>query len=104
MNNTKIKLFVSAGISSNLFLAQRTKVSQKFDGGSIESSSSKTMGGYNVVNFAILAGIGMDYDLNDKIKFRIEPIYRRSLNSIVNAPIKGYLYSAGLNIGVYINI
>jgi len=56
------------------------------------------------VNFAVLAGIGMDYDFKSKIKFRIEPIYRRSINTIINAPIKGYLYSVGLNIGVYYKI
>jgi len=95
-------LFVSAGISTNIFLLQQTTATQEFaDGTTKKVSSTNIVTKFSAVNFAILAGFGVDYNVNKSAQIRVEPIYRRSLNSIISAPIKEYLYSAGLNIEFY---
>jgi len=100
--NSKLKLFLSAGVSANIFLTYKQTSIQEFSDGRTEKHTSGSIyNNFSKVNFALLAGLGIDYDLNNKIRFRLEPIYRRSINSIIDAPIKSYLYSAGLNAGIY---
>jgi len=100
--NSKLKLFLSAGVSANIFLTYKQTSIQEFSDGRTEKyASGLYYDNFSKVNFALLAGFGINYDLNNKIRFRLEPIYRRSINSIIDAPIKSYLYSAGLNVGIY---
>ena len=56
---------------------------------------------YNKVNLQMIAGLGADYDLNKHFKLRIEPYFRRSINSVSNTQIKNYMYSFGTNMAVY---
>ena len=94
----KVKIFVSAGFSTNIYLYQRTKVI--FDG-SDETSSSSSSGELSRLNFAVLIGGGIDYIINNRLNFKLEPIFRRSITPIVDAPIKQYQYSIGANFGLY---
>ncbi|CAN5124463.1 hypothetical protein BH09BAC5_BH09BAC5_18900 [soil metagenome] len=97
---TRLKFFVSGGLSTNIFLFQKTTSILEYSDGHTKTNNS-TGGGLSRINFAVVAGLGINYDLTSRLTFKIEPIYRRSITSIVNAPIKGYLYSAGINTGIY---
>lgn len=100
--NKKLNFFISAGLSANIFLTYKQTSIQEFSDGRTEKHTSGSIyNNFSKVNFALLAGFGIDYDLNNKIRFRLESIYRRSINSIIDAPVKSYLYSAGLNAGIY---
>jgi hypothetical protein len=99
----RLKLFVSGGLSTNIFLFQKTTSIVEYADGRTETNNS-IGGGLSRVNFAVLVGLGINYDLTSKLSFRIEPTYRRSITSIINSPIKGYLYSAGINTGIYIKL
>jgi len=66
--------------------------------------NNSTGSGLSRINFAVVAGLGINYDLTSRLTFRVEPTYRRSITSIINAPIKGYLYSAGINTGIYFKL
>ena len=99
----RLKFFVSGGISTNVFLFQKTTSILEYSDGRTETNNS-TGSGLSRINFAVLAGLGINYDLTSRLTFRIEPTYRRSITSIINAPIKGYLYSAGINTGIYFKL
>ena len=99
----KFKLFLSAGISNNLFISSKNKFLFKYPDGS--SSTIKGEGPKLFpVNFTLLAGFGIEHQLNKRFSLRLEPIYRRSITSIIDAPIRGYLYSAGMNFGLYYSL
>ena len=100
----RLRLFISAGISTNVFLIGKETFIAEYEDGSTKKRSHDFSVDFSKINFAALVGLGLDYDLTNKVRIRIEPIYRRSINSIIDAPIKGYLYSVGLNAGVFVNI
>ena len=97
----KCKVYVAAGISTNIFLVQKTTLLQGHNNNDYQKTSSAFSPGFNKFNFGLLAGAGISCKMTDKLDFKAEPIYTRSITSIINAPIKSYLYSAGLNIGIY---
>lgn len=98
--NKKIKFFISGGLSVNTFLYQKISSTIENRDGSIDKTKSISHPKFEKINFAALVGIGLNYDLTDKYTFKIEPVYKQSFTSIVNAPIKNYLYSVGINLGI----
>src|SRR5688572_5813324 len=103
----KVKLFISAGISTNIFLTQLTKQEVKFSDGRTDVHKDFNnhpydyYTGFKRLNLVGLAGLGAEYNLSDNFHLRIEPIYRRSITPINNTSIKSYLTSTGVNLGVY---
>ena len=99
----RAKLFLTAGISPNIFLTQKTVSHLEYSDGHTTTSTSWGSGntGFTSINLTFIAGLGFEYNISKKMYLKIEPIYRRSITSIVDAPIKGYLYSTGLNIGLF---
>jgi len=96
-----VKFFLTAGISPNIFLKQRITSIYEYNDGHTSSKSSSENSGFAKINLAFTAGLGLDYDLTKKLNLKIEPTYRCSITTIIDAPIKGYLYSIGLNTGLY---
>ncbi len=100
--NSKLKLFVSAGIDANLLSEIKVYAIDMYENDKIKERYYKvSKENYNTVNLQIIAGFGADYDLNKHFKLRIEPFFRRSVNSVSNTEIRNYMYSAGANMGVY---
>ncbi|MCD4746336.1 MAG: outer membrane beta-barrel protein [Bacteroidales bacterium] len=97
----KAKLFLTAGLSPNIFLVQKTTLIFEYSDGHTETNTSTGSSELTTINLTAIAGFGFSYDLTSKLFLKIEPIYRQSLTSIINAPIKEYLYSVGLNTGFY---
>ena len=102
--NKKFKFFLSGGLSNNIFISSTNKSTISFAPGNSTTNTTKSSTNYSLVNIAALAGFGIEQQLNSKLSLRLEPIYRRSITSIINAPIKGYLYSAGMNFGLYLSL
>jgi hypothetical protein len=98
----KLKFYVTAGISANVFLSQKVTSITSF-GNSDSRTTSKNNSGFSRINLAVLAGCGIKYPINSKANLKIEPVYMRSVTSIINAPVKSYLYSFGMNIGIFYN-
>lgn len=99
--NNRTRIFLTAGISPNIFLTCKTKSTTEYKDGHTTTHTSTSSSDYRIFNLSIIAGAGLSYDLTSKLYFNIEPTYRRSITSIVDAPIKTYLYSIGLNTGLY---
>lgn len=98
----KVKLYLTAGVSPNIFLCEKTISVIEYDDSRKERHASSEKG-YSVINLAVVGGIGFSYDFAKHWSFRLEPVYRRSVTSIIDTPVKGYLYSIGINTGVYYN-
>ena len=99
----KLKFYVAAGISANVFLNQKVTSITTY-GNSDTKVNSKVDPGFSRLNLAVSAGCGMRYPINKNTDLMIEPVYRRSVTSIIKAPGKGYLYSFGMNIGMFFNL
>lgn len=101
----KIRLFISAGISSNFFIRQRTVLEMEYEGGRRTKSINNEQEVYSDVNFAFIFGFGISYDLTKRITIKLEPVYRQSICPVlVNMPDKEYLYSAGLTMSIYLRL
>ncbi|MBA3899252.1 MAG: PorT family protein [Bacteroidetes bacterium] len=98
-----LKLYGTAGISPNIFIGNNVYVNYQNNTGNIHHGSNSS-NNFNKINLAVITGLGLQYDLNNKLYIKAEPVYRRSITSIKDAPIKEYLYSFGINSGIYINL
>lgn len=97
----RVKFFVSGGASTNIFLQEKRTSAYTYANGRIENRTVTGTTNFSRVNLAVIAGAGVELEVADHLQLRVEPVYRRSVISIIQAPIKGYLYSAGVNFGVY---
>jgi hypothetical protein len=73
----------------------------KYRDGHSETNKSSTSSDLRTISLTAIAGLGFSYDVTNRIYFKIEPVGRCSMIPIVAAPIKEYLYSIGVNVGVY---
>lgn len=96
----RAKLYITAGISPNIFIIQKTNSLLQYDDGHTKKET-QTAQDFSIINLTVIGGIGFSYDITEHLYIKIEPTYRRSVTSIIDAPIKGYLYSVGLNTGFY---
>ena len=105
LSKGKFRFFVSAGVSTNFFIRQTTVLQVREADGDKTANKSYEPGIYSRVNFAGLLSAGMSVDLAKRVSLRLEPIFRRSLSPVlVNVSNKEYLYSLGLNIGIYLRL
>ena len=67
--------------------------------------SSNGEGSFNSITVSLLTGIGLNYELNNKLCLIFEPIYKRDITEINNADVAYYyFYSFGANIGLRMRI
>jgi len=97
----RAKLFITAGISPNIFITQKTTSILEYSDGHTKTNSSTADNGFSKIDLTFIAGFGVSYDLTNRITLKIEPTFRRSIIPISTAPVKEYLYSMGLNTGIY---
>jgi len=100
----KTKLYLTAGISPNIFLSQKTTSVVEFANGEEKKTSSSSNSEFQKINLTFIVGFGVSYDFSNKLYLKIEPTYRQSITSIIDAPVKSFLYSAGLNTGLYFKL
>ena len=96
--NKHTKIFISAGISSNLFLSSKILMQKE------NSSARELIKGnseFSKINFATLVGVGLKTNFSPKWSFKFELIYRQSITTVMDAPVKKYFYSIGSNFGLF---
>lgn len=98
----KVRFLASAGLAANIFLKETQRhVLEKADGKKDRSKTTPS-NDYQKLNISPIMGVGIDYRLNNRMNMRLEPMFRYGILKIINdKPITGYLYSGGLNIGLY---
>ena len=102
LGSKKIKSFVSAGFSATIFFFFITKVIAAFSDGHKTSENSSIDAGYRKFNLVAVAGVGIKYDVSQRIYITLEPVYRQFINTIlVDANAKEYPFSIGTNFGLF---
>lgn len=97
----KLGFFVFAGLSPNLYMTEKCVMLKEYSDGHIQRDKSTQREGFSRINLALTAGAGLNYIINSKLYLKIAPTFRRSITSVIDAPVKGYFYSAGIDTGIY---
>lgn len=101
----RLKFTASAGMIASFFIKEMQVMINNYSDGSRKSSNTRTyLYDYRSAYLSATLSGGIDYAINDKIHFKAEPTFRYGITSIIDAPIKGYLWSVGLNMGSYIRL
>jgi hypothetical protein len=104
----KPSIFLSGGISTNLFLQEKLTSITKHSDGSTTINTEDVNSEMNMINLAGIIGLGFEGEIlkigASNALIRIEPIFRHSIISIIDAPINGYSYSFGINFGIIYNL
>lgn len=93
--NRKFNLNITGGISS-LFLVNNT-VTLESAGSSTEMGEANNL---NNVNFSTNIGLGFNYELNDKMKVHLEPMFKYQLNMFSDVEGDFQPYTLGVYTGV----
>ena len=97
----RIRMYLSAGVSTDFFLDDKSKSFMKFSDGTEIRETFENDYDYNKISLTGLAGFGAETKFSQRFGIRVEPVFRYSFTPLVAAPMKGYLYSAGLNFVLY---
>lgn len=103
LGKKKLRFISSIGLTTNVFIKE-TSTSVLVYSDKTERNSSATNFNYNRFNLSPSIGLGIDYQLNDKMNLRIEPSFRYGILKIIDAPVTGYLFNAGLNLSYYFKL
>ena len=96
----KLDVNLIAGISGNTLITNKTAYIQ----GENDIEYDR-LDNANRFNFSSLAGIGVEYQLNDRVFYNFEPVFRYSFNSMVQDDNAYYFpYSFGVYTGVNISL
>lgn len=101
--NNRLKVFPSIGCSANIFMGKKTTTTFLYEDGHKEKKVSREYDRKNIPSseFALLLGVGVSYDLNQKLFLKLEPSFRTFIRPLVDSPISGTFYSIGANAGIY---
>ena len=100
----KLRCITSLGITTSIFQKSTITFIKEFGDGSKEKETHEDDKEYKSINLSPTASIGLDYRLSDKFHIRAEPTFRYGILKIIDAPITGYLWNAGLNISCYYSL
>jgi len=97
-----LTVFVSAGISADVLLYSKTKISVVYESGEKKTLTSDGMNsGDRAVSMSYMGSIGIEYLFFKKLKLRFEPTYTMSILPLVYSDLKTYLWTLGGNVGIY---
>jgi len=99
----KVRFFTSVGLTTNIFIKE-TQTTFSYFSDHTDKKTSQTSFDYNKVNISPTLSVGIDYKINDRMNLRVEPTFRYGVLKIIDTPVTGYLYSAGLNFSYYFGL
>ena len=104
IGNKRIRFISSAGVTTNIFIKETSKSILEYDDGTTDKNTQSTDNGYNKINVSPIVSVGIDWKFKSRANLRIEPTFRYGVLKIINAPVTGYLWNAGLNISYYLGL
>ncbi len=102
LGEKKIRFIVSAGIVTNIFLKETVTSVFDYQDGSHTRKTTASGYDYNQLDISPMISAGINWKLNNRSDLKIEPTFRYGVLKIIDAPVTGYLWSAGLNVGYYL--
>lgn len=100
----KLRLISSIGLTTNIFVSETNSFVGKYSNGSSFKNSSTSTSGHTKVNLSPTISCGIDYKINERMFFRIEPTFRYGILNTVDAPIAEYIWNTGLNVSYYFGL
>jgi len=100
----KFRFCASAGLTTNIFINETSTSVQEFSDGDQKKQTSKTSFSYKRIDLSPTVSIGVDYKINNKMNLKVEPTFRYGVLKIIDSPVTGYLWNAGLNISYYFGL
>ena len=94
----KVAIYTTLGITNNFFINHRIVMYEDGKKEAIEFNNKKDLMAYNIGG---IAGFGMNAKLSDNWIFKLEVLYKQSITSVNNDPVKKWLYAVGPNFGLY---
>ncbi len=94
----RIRMYVSAGVSTDFLLDDKSKSFMKFSDGTEIHENFENDYDYNKISLTGLAGFGAETKLSQHFGIRVEPVFRYTFTPLLNELMKINLYSAGLNV------
>jgi len=104
LGEKKIRFVASAGITTNIFIKETETIVFEYKDGSHTREKLASFYNYNQVDLSPTVSAGIDCQLNSRNHLKIEPVFRYGVLKIINTPVTGYLWNAGLNIGYYFGL
>lgn len=99
----KSRIYLSAGIAPNIFLAYNNAATLTYADGRTEKENNKITGNsiFNPVTVSFVGGVGFSTSFGKHLGLNIQPVYRHSFMSMVkNTSIDQFLYSGGLEVSL----
>lgn len=96
----KLRFITSVGVTTNIFLKEMETTFLYFDTHTDKHTFEST-DPYRTLNFSPTLSAGIDWSLHPNVHVRVEPSFQFSALKIIDAPVSGRLYSAGLKMSVY---
>lgn len=100
LSRTELAPFLTAGISTNIFIHERRVTRQLYTDGETRSTSRLTDNGYYRVNPQAQLGAGFDLEIGD-VRMRILSLLRMSLMPVNTGAQKVFLNSVGFGGSFY---
>jgi len=95
----KIRFSGSVGLITDIFL----KATVTSVGGTSRITYDEPYA-YKPINISPMISLGFDYRISNKINVSAEPTFRYGLLKIIDEPVTGYLWNAGLNLTCYYSL
>ena len=97
----KTQFITSVGLTTNILLKATNTFVGKYSNGTPIGNSSNITDEYNRINLSPTISCGIQYNLSNKLFFKIEPTFRYGVLKMADAPITQYIWNAGLNLSLY---
>jgi hypothetical protein len=97
----RVRFIGSVGVVVNVYLASSwVGVSESQSGERTRSVANEPFN-FEAVNISPLVSAGIDWKISDRMSLQAKPTFRYGVLTIIDAPIKGYLWNCGLDISWY---
>lgn len=97
----RIRMYVTAGVSTEFLLDDKSKSFMKFSDGTEIQKNFENDYDYNKISLTGLAGFGAEFNLYQRFGIRVEPVFRYSFTPLIDELMKVNLYSAGLKLVLF---
>ena len=97
----RLKLYLTMGISTNILIVLKTTMHAEYPDGSKTKSSTTDREDLMGINIAGIAGAGISFDITKEIYIKAEPLFNCSIMPINRGGVHEFLYSIGLNTGIF---
>lgn len=100
--NRKVRLFVSGGLNSSIFISQGQRAHLEFFDETSSKGRAKVQLGDPYLLLSTIVGVGLDFHIVKRLNLRFEPIFRYAIYNSKKVPVDYLPYDIGFNAGLYL--